>query len=86
MRSDAEAVAQMNASSFGLTAAVWTRDAAAAVTLGEQVQSGTWFMNLLCTIWTRPSLGWRQGFGAWLYALGARIREPDAAKNHSTCG
>src|SRR5256885_2963064 len=39
VRSDAEAVAQMNDSPFGLTAAVWTRDEVAAVTLGEQVRS-----------------------------------------------
>jgi len=56
VRSDAEAVAQMNASSFGLTAAVWTRDAVAAVTLGEQVQTGTWFMNR-CD-YLDPALAW----------------------------
>src|SRR4029077_12519581 len=27
-----------------------------------------------------PRLGWRQGFGAWLYALGGRIRASDTAK------
>jgi acyl-CoA reductase-like NAD-dependent aldehyde dehydrogenase len=56
VRSDAEAVAQMNASSFGLTAAVWTRDEVAAVTLGEQVQTGTWFMNR-CD-YLDPALAW----------------------------
>src|SRR6266478_2715958 len=56
VRSDAEAVAQMNDSSFGLTAAVWTRDAAAAVTLGGQVQTGTWFMNR-CD-YLDPALAW----------------------------
>ena len=56
VRSDAEAVAQMNDSSFGLTAAVWTRDEVAAVTLGEKVQTGTWFMNR-CD-YLDPALAW----------------------------
>jgi len=56
VRSDAEAVAQMNDSRFGLTAAVWTRDAAAAETLGGQVETGTWFMNR-CD-YLDPALAW----------------------------
>src|SRR6202521_2671694 len=56
VRSDAEAVAQMNDSPFGLTAAVWTRDEVAAVTLGEQVQTGTWFRNR-CD-YLDPALAW----------------------------
>jgi len=53
---DAEAVAQMNDSPFGLTAAVWTSDEHAAVSLGEQVQTGTWFMNR-CD-YLDPALAW----------------------------
>jgi len=56
VRSDAEAVAHMNDSAFGLTAAVWTRDEAAALALGEQVQTGTWFMNR-CD-YLDPALAW----------------------------
>jgi acyl-CoA reductase-like NAD-dependent aldehyde dehydrogenase len=56
VRSDAEAVAHMNDSSFGLTAAVWTRDAAAAESLGAQVETGTWFMNR-CD-YLDPALAW----------------------------
>jgi len=56
VRSDDEAVAQMNDSPFGLTAAVWTRDEDAAVTLGEQVHTGTWFMNR-CD-YLDPALAW----------------------------
>jgi len=56
VRSDAEAVAHMNDSAFGLTAAVWTRDAAAAERLGGQVQTGTWFMNR-CD-YLDPALAW----------------------------
>jgi acyl-CoA reductase-like NAD-dependent aldehyde dehydrogenase len=56
VRSDAEAVAQMNDSNFGLTAAVWTGDAQAAEALGSQVHTGTWFMNR-CD-YLDPALAW----------------------------
>jgi acyl-CoA reductase-like NAD-dependent aldehyde dehydrogenase len=56
VRSDAEAVAHMNDSAFGLTAAVWTRDAAAAERLGAQVETGTFFMNR-CD-YLDPALAW----------------------------
>ncbi|HLY52665.1 MAG TPA: aldehyde dehydrogenase family protein [Steroidobacteraceae bacterium] len=56
VRSDAEAVAQMNDSAFGLTAAVWTRDVAAAERLGGEVQTGTFFMNR-CD-YLDPALAW----------------------------
>jgi acyl-CoA reductase-like NAD-dependent aldehyde dehydrogenase len=56
VHSDAEAVAQMNDNPFGLTAAVWTRDAAAAEHLAGQVQTGTWFMNR-CD-YLDPALAW----------------------------
>ncbi len=54
--SDAQAVALMNDNAYGLTAAVWTRDAAAAVALGDAVQTGTWFMNR-CD-YLDPALAW----------------------------
>jgi acyl-CoA reductase-like NAD-dependent aldehyde dehydrogenase len=56
VRSDAEAVAHMNDSAFGLTAAVWTGDAAAAEALGAQLQTGTFFMNR-CD-YLDPALAW----------------------------
>jgi acyl-CoA reductase-like NAD-dependent aldehyde dehydrogenase len=56
VRSDAEALAHMNDSAFGLTAAVWTRDAAAAERLGGQVETGTFFMNR-CD-YLDPALAW----------------------------
>jgi acyl-CoA reductase-like NAD-dependent aldehyde dehydrogenase len=56
VRSDAEAVTHMNDSAFGLTAAVWTRDAAAAERLGAEVETGTWFMNR-CD-YLDPALAW----------------------------
>jgi acyl-CoA reductase-like NAD-dependent aldehyde dehydrogenase len=46
----------MNDSDFGLTAAVWTRDVDAARSLGDRVQTGTWFMNR-CD-YLDPALAW----------------------------
>jgi acyl-CoA reductase-like NAD-dependent aldehyde dehydrogenase len=54
--SDEQAVALMNDNAYGLTAAVWTRDEAAAVALGDAVQTGTWFMNR-CD-YLDPALAW----------------------------
>jgi acyl-CoA reductase-like NAD-dependent aldehyde dehydrogenase len=56
VRSDEEAVALMNDSAFGLTAAIWTADGDAALRLGDQVQTGTWFMNR-CD-YLDPALAW----------------------------
>lgn len=54
--SDDEAVDLMNDSDFGLTAAVWTEDADAAVAIGERVNTGTWFQNR-CD-YLDPALAW----------------------------
>ena len=35
----------MNDSEFGLTASIWTKDPDAAVTIGNEIDTGTWFMN-----------------------------------------
>jgi acyl-CoA reductase-like NAD-dependent aldehyde dehydrogenase len=56
VHSDQEAIQQMNDSPFGLTAAIWTRDEAAALELGAQVDTGTWFMNR-CD-YLDPALAW----------------------------
>jgi acyl-CoA reductase-like NAD-dependent aldehyde dehydrogenase len=56
VRSDEQAIALMNDSSFGLTAAVWTADEAAALRIGSQVETGTWFMNR-CD-YLDPALAW----------------------------
>src|SRR5204863_422566 len=41
----AEAVRSMNASPYGLTAAIWTRDQERAFRIGAQIETGTFFMN-----------------------------------------
>jgi len=43
--SDEEAVTKMNDSPYGLTAAVFTRDVDRANKIGEQIRTGTFFMN-----------------------------------------
>lgn len=42
---DDEAIRLMNDSSYGLTASVWTSDVDRAVRIGEQIETGTVFMN-----------------------------------------
>jgi acyl-CoA reductase-like NAD-dependent aldehyde dehydrogenase len=69
---DAEAVRLMNDSRYGLTASVWTRDMAAAMRIGDQVETGTWFMNR-CD-YLDPALAWTgvkdSGRGCTLSRLG----------------
>jgi acyl-CoA reductase-like NAD-dependent aldehyde dehydrogenase len=45
VRSDAEALALMNDSRYGLTVSLWTGDAGRAARLGEALETGTVFMN-----------------------------------------
>ena len=42
---DAEAVRMMNDSPYGLSASIWTADEKRAIRIGEQVETGTFFMN-----------------------------------------
>ncbi len=45
VRDDAEAIALMNDSPYGLTASVWTQDYDTAAEIGAQIETGTVFMN-----------------------------------------
>ena len=69
---DDEAIALMNDSPYGLTASIWTGDAAAAGEIGAQVETGTVFMNR-CD-YLDPALTWTgvkdTGRGTSLSALG----------------
>ncbi|HCW16409.1 aldehyde dehydrogenase family protein [Achromobacter sp.] len=69
---DDEAVALMNDSVYGLTAAVFTQDERAALALGRQVCTGTFFMNR-CD-YLDPALAWtgvkNTGRGVSLSAIG----------------
>jgi acyl-CoA reductase-like NAD-dependent aldehyde dehydrogenase len=69
---DDEAVRLMNDSPYGLTAAVFTQDAEAALAIGACVETGTWFMNR-CD-YLDPALAWtgvkNSGRGATLSRVG----------------
>ena len=53
---DAQALALMNDSAFGLTASLWTEDEAAALDIGARLETGTVFMNR-CD-YLDPALAW----------------------------
>ncbi|MBV6658059.1 MAG: aldehyde dehydrogenase family protein [Devosiaceae bacterium] len=70
--SDAEAIALMNDSPYGLTASLWTQDAQRAASIGDRLDNGIVFMNR-CD-YVDPALCWTgcksTGRGASLSALG----------------
>jgi acyl-CoA reductase-like NAD-dependent aldehyde dehydrogenase len=70
--SDDEAIALMNDSEFGLSASIWTQDLAAAERLGNEIDTGTVFMNR-CD-YLDPALAWtgvkHSGRGVTLSRLG----------------
>ncbi|GIC76910.1 aldehyde dehydrogenase family protein [Moritella sp. F3] len=72
VESDEEAITLMNDSEFGLTAAVFTKDVDAAVAIGEQLETGTFFVNR-CD-YLDPALAWtgvkHSGRGCTLSVLG----------------
>ena len=72
VQGDAEAVRLINDSRYGLTASVWTTDEEAALSIGKQIETGTWFMNR-CD-YLDPELAWTavkdSGRGCTLSKLG----------------
>ena len=70
--SDDQAVELMNDSRFGLTASVWTTDDNAAISIGDQIATGTWFQNR-CD-YLDPVLAWtgvkQSGRGCTLSSMG----------------
>ena len=69
---DDEAIALMNDSEFGLTASVWTSDLEAAERIGDELETGTVFMNRCDAL--DPALAWtgvkNTGRGATLSRVG----------------
>jgi len=69
---DEEAVRLMNDSEYGLTASIFTQDIGTAVTLGNQIETGTFFVNR-CD-YLDPELAWtgvkNTGRGCTLSKLG----------------
>ena len=72
VNSDEEAIRLMNDSEFGLTASLWTADAARAERIGSQIETGTVFMNR-CD-YLDPALCWtgckNTGRGGGLSVIG----------------
>lgn len=56
VKDDAEALALMNDSNFGLTASLWTKDLDRAARMGDAIETGTVFMNR--ADYLDPSLCW----------------------------
>jgi acyl-CoA reductase-like NAD-dependent aldehyde dehydrogenase len=79
VKDDAEAIELMNDSHYGLTASIWTSDLDTAVHIGNQIETGTWFMNR-CD-YLDPTLAWTgvkdSGHGCSLSRLGyAGVTQP----------
>lgn len=72
VKDDAEALRLMNDSRYGLTASIWTQNAEAVIQLGNQIETGTCFMNR-CD-YLDPALAWTgvkdSGRGCTLSSLG----------------
>ena len=72
VRDDQEALQLMNDSPYGLTASIWTEDTKTAIDLGNQLDTGTCFMNR-CD-YLDPALAWtgvkNSGKGYTLSSLG----------------
>lgn len=72
VESDEQAVKLMNDSRYGLTASIWTNDMNKALQIGNNVETGTWFMNR-CD-YLDPELAWTgvkdSGKGCTLSSLG----------------
>ncbi len=70
--SDDEAIALMNDSDYGLTAAVFTQDITQGIAIGEQLHTGTFFINR-CD-YLDPALAWtgvkNSGRGCTLSSIG----------------
>jgi acyl-CoA reductase-like NAD-dependent aldehyde dehydrogenase len=72
VKDDEEAVRLMNDSRYGLTASIWTADLEAALSVGDRINTGTWYMNR-CD-YLDPALAWTgvkdSGRGCTLSKLG----------------
>lgn len=72
VKDDDEAIRLMNDSKYGLTASIWTADVDAALRIGDQIETGTFYMNR-CD-YLDPALAWvgvkDSGRGCTLSKLG----------------
>ncbi len=72
VKNDEEALYLMNDSDYGLTASIWTKSSKKAIQIGQQIETGTVFMNR-CD-YLDPALAWtgvkNSGRGCTLSSLG----------------
>ena len=72
VKDDQQAIELMNDSQYGLTASIWTRDMEKAIEIGDEIETGTWYMNR-CD-YLDPELAWtgvkNSGKGYTLSSLG----------------
>ncbi|MEM0995314.1 MAG: aldehyde dehydrogenase family protein, partial [Bacteroidota bacterium] len=72
VKNDQVALQLMNDSAYGLTASIWTTNVKKAIELGNQIETGTVFMNR-CD-YLDPALAWtgvkNSGRGCTLSAIG----------------
>ncbi|MEQ8417185.1 MAG: aldehyde dehydrogenase family protein [Imperialibacter sp.] len=72
VKDDNQAIRLMNDSQYGLAASIWTKDVDKALAIGNEVETGTWFMNR-CD-YLDPELAWtgvkNSGKGYTLSSLG----------------
>lgn len=75
VKDDEEAITLMNDSQYGLTASLWTQDFDQGLILGDQIETGTVFMNR-CD-YLDPELAWtgvkNSGKGVTLSAVGYEV-------------
>ena len=75
VRNDEEAIALMNDSQYGLTASIWTSDIDSAHRIGNQTETGTFYMNR-CD-YLDPALAWtgvkNSGRGCTLSKIGYEV-------------
>ena len=72
VKNDEEAIRYINDSQYGLTASVWTKDLERAEQIGNEIETGTFFMNR-CD-YLDPALAWtgvkNSGRGCTLSSIG----------------
>ena len=74
--SDAEAIRLMNESPYGLTAALFSSDVAAAEAIGAQIETGTVFLNRCDSLDPCFALGRGEGYRARPYSVRMGLRAP----------
>ena len=70
---DEEAIGLMNDSDLGLTAAIFTQDIDTGMALGNQIETGTFFINRCDYLDPALGLDWGQKYWTRLHPIEFRI-------------